>query len=68
MTGTWGTVAAGPSSAVADASGGIAPVRESVAMAIEADALQAIQAGDVRRVVVSLGPDEPAWSVAEAAE
>jgi MFS family permease len=30
--------------------------------------LLAVQAGDVRRVVVSLGPDEPAWSVAEAAE
>jgi len=29
--------------------------------------LLAVQAGDVRRVVVSLGPDEPAWSVAEAA-
>ena len=42
---TWGIFAAGPSSAVAAASGGIAPGRESVAMAIEADALQELRAG-----------------------
>ena len=46
-----------PGCAVAAASGGIAPVRKSVAMAIDADALHELRAGDVHVWYVDLAID-----------